>query len=91
MNEILHATGTRLTQLRAKLAAREGKPGMEKNCEAIKTEIARLEGDRGAGSPGGGPAVVAPAPRVFFCASAAPAGVRFRGGSAAPRRRPALC
>lgn len=44
MNEQLHATGARLTQLRAKLAAREGKPGMEKNCEAIKAEIARLEG-----------------------------------------------
>lgn len=43
MNEIMHATGTRLLKLREKLAAREGLSGYEKNCEAIREEIARLE------------------------------------------------
>lgn len=38
------ASGTRLVKLRQKLAARAGVPGYEKNCEAIKAEIARLEG-----------------------------------------------
>lgn len=37
-------TGTRLDKLRRKLSAREGTPGYEKNCEAIRQEIARLEG-----------------------------------------------
>lgn len=32
-----------LASLRAKLKAREGKPGYEKNCEEIRKEIARLE------------------------------------------------
>lgn len=34
---------TRIEELKAKLAAREGKPGLEKNCEAIKAEITKLE------------------------------------------------
>lgn len=38
------ATGTRLVKLRQKLAARAGVPGYEKNCEALRAEIARLEG-----------------------------------------------
>lgn len=33
----------RLAELRAKLKARDGKPGFEKNCEAIREEIKRLE------------------------------------------------
>ena len=33
----------RIEQLRAKLKARNGIKGFEKNCEAIRTEIARLE------------------------------------------------
>lgn len=33
----------RLASLKAKLKARDGKPGYEKNCEEIRTEIARLE------------------------------------------------
>lgn len=33
----------RLTDLRAKLAAREGRPGMTANVAAIKAEIQRLE------------------------------------------------
>jgi len=37
-------TGTRLVKLRQKLAARAGVPGYEKNCEALRAEIARLEG-----------------------------------------------
>lgn len=44
MNDILHAAGTRLVKLRQKLAARSGVPGYEKNCEALRAEIARLEG-----------------------------------------------
>lgn len=40
----IQATGTRLVKLRQKLAARAGVPGYEKNCEALRTEIARLEG-----------------------------------------------
>ena len=35
---------TRLDSLRKKLAARDGTPGYEKNCEALRLEIARLEG-----------------------------------------------
>lgn len=34
----------RLVQLRAMLAAREGKPGFKRNVEALRAEIARLEG-----------------------------------------------
>ncbi len=33
----------RLTDLRAKLAAREKQPGFEENVKAIRAEIARLE------------------------------------------------
>ena len=33
---------TRLEALQAKLQARTGKPGLEKNCEAIRREIASL-------------------------------------------------
>lgn len=40
----IQATGSRLMKLRRKLAAREGTPGYEKNCEALRAEIARLEG-----------------------------------------------
>jgi hypothetical protein len=36
-------TTERLAQLRAMLAAREGKPGYKRNVEAIKAEIAKLE------------------------------------------------
>lgn len=36
-------TTDRLTQLRAMLAAREGKPGFKRNVEALRAEIARLE------------------------------------------------
>lgn len=43
MNEQLHAVSLRITALRQKLAARDGKPGLEKNCEAIRSEIAKLE------------------------------------------------
>lgn len=53
MNEELSATGTRLINLRAKLQARKGKPGMEKNCEAIEAEIARLEGSTRTPAGGG--------------------------------------
>lgn len=35
---------TRLQKLRDKLRARQGKAGYEKNCEALVSEIARLEG-----------------------------------------------
>lgn len=42
-NMQIHNTGTRLDALRKKLAAREGTPGYEKNCEEIRKEIARLE------------------------------------------------
>lgn len=35
---------TRLEQLKAKLRARDGQPGYQQNCEAIRAEIARLEG-----------------------------------------------
>lgn len=34
----------RLEELKRRLAAREGVAGMEKNCEALRQEIARLEG-----------------------------------------------
>lgn len=34
----------RLDSLRKKLAARDGIPGYKKNCEALRAEIARLEG-----------------------------------------------
>jgi hypothetical protein len=43
MSEEIHAGGERLTRLRNKLAAREGLAGYEKNCEALRAEIARLE------------------------------------------------
>lgn len=43
MLDKIQSTGTRLVQLREKLAAREGKAEYKKNCEAIKAEIARLE------------------------------------------------
>ena len=43
MNAALSETGTRLLALRQKLKARDGKPGYEKNCEAIRAEISRLE------------------------------------------------
>jgi hypothetical protein len=33
----------RMASLRAKLKAREGKKEFEKNCEALREEIARLE------------------------------------------------
>lgn len=39
----IQATGTRLIELRAKLAARKGKAEYKKNCEEIKAEIVRLE------------------------------------------------
>lgn len=34
---------TRLETLKRKLAAREGQPGYEKNCEVIRAEIAKHE------------------------------------------------
>lgn len=34
---------SRLADLRAKLAARRGKPGMDVNVKALEAEIARLE------------------------------------------------
>lgn len=34
---------SRIEKLRAKLAGRENVPGYEKNCEALRAEIARLE------------------------------------------------
>ena len=34
---------TRLEELRAKLKARDKKPGYEKNCDDLRAEIARLE------------------------------------------------
>lgn len=37
----------RITDLKAKLAAREGRPGYSANVEAIRKEIARLEKDGG--------------------------------------------
>lgn len=33
----------RINDLKAKLAARQGKPGYEENCEAIRAQIAVLE------------------------------------------------
>lgn len=42
-NTEIAATGTRLLRLRQKLAARDGTPGYERNCTAIRQEIARLE------------------------------------------------
>lgn len=38
---------TRLEVLKQKLAAREGKSEFKKNCEEIRKEIARLEGNPG--------------------------------------------
>lgn len=35
----------RLAELKRKLEAREGQPGYGENVEALKAEIARLEGD----------------------------------------------
>jgi len=43
-NQELVGKGTRLDKLRRKLAVRDGLPGYEKNCEVLRTEIARLEG-----------------------------------------------
>lgn len=47
MEQKLQAAGVRLVELRRKLAARTSRgkavPGYEKNVEAIKEEIARLE------------------------------------------------
>lgn len=40
----IQATRSRLIKLRQKLNARAGTPGYEKNCEALRAEIARLEG-----------------------------------------------
>lgn len=34
---------TYLEQLKARLKAREGVPGYEKNCEALRAEISRVE------------------------------------------------
>lgn len=34
---------TRIDELKRKLAARQGVPGYEKNCEVLRAEIARLE------------------------------------------------
>lgn len=34
----------RIDELRRRLASRKGVPGYEKNCEALRAEIARLEG-----------------------------------------------
>ena len=48
----IQATGTRLVKLRQKLAARAGVPGYEKNCEALRAEIARLEGSTVASKSG---------------------------------------
>lgn len=42
-------TRVRLDELKAKLAAREGKPGFGPNVEAIKAEIARLEQEKAGG------------------------------------------
>lgn len=42
-NTEIAAIGTRHVKLRQKLAARDGTPGYEKNCTAIRQEIARLE------------------------------------------------
>lgn len=39
---------TRIEKLRDKLRARDGTPGYEKNCEALRAEIARLEGSAAA-------------------------------------------
>lgn len=43
MLDKIHATGARLLKIRKKLAARDGVPGYEKNCGALRVEIARLE------------------------------------------------
>lgn len=43
MNQQIHQIGERLVKLRARLQAREHTPGFEKNCAAIREEIARLE------------------------------------------------
>jgi len=42
-NTEIAAIGARLVKLREKLAARDGTPGFERNCTAIRQEIARLE------------------------------------------------
>ena len=39
---------TELERLRAKLRAREGRPGFEKNCEEIRARIAELEAQENA-------------------------------------------
>lgn len=43
MLETIHGIPARITELKAKLKAREGKSEYKKNCEAIRAEIARLE------------------------------------------------
>jgi hypothetical protein len=43
MVEQIHDIEARLAKLRERLRSREGKPGLEANCAAIRAEIARLE------------------------------------------------
>lgn len=43
MIEQIHERGTRLLRLRAKLKARDGVAGYEKNCEALRERISLLE------------------------------------------------
>jgi hypothetical protein len=43
MVEQIHDIEVRLGKLRERLKSREGKPGLEANCAAIRAEIARLE------------------------------------------------
>jgi len=40
-------TDDRIAQLKAKIAAREGRPGFEDNVRALRAEIAQLEAERG--------------------------------------------
>lgn len=40
---ISSAIDEQLAKYRKKLTAREGQPGYEKNCEMLKTQIAKLE------------------------------------------------
>jgi hypothetical protein len=43
MVEQIHDIEARLAKLRERLRSREGRPGLEANCAAIRAEIARLE------------------------------------------------
>jgi hypothetical protein len=43
MVEQIHDIEVRLDKLRERLRSREGKPGLEANCAAIRAEIARIE------------------------------------------------